>query len=411
MRKRFFRKQAFRRWINTTIAMLAVAMAWGQSEGERTTEELVALGFENVRWAETESEIIYTIENSAYKIQEVGIAKAIQTIQSQGMPEGKRCKVIVTRQEIPEMALTYEPLSEETTGYAKWQASYEITDSWKEVKKEKKKNSSRYKVDILVYPSFSFQNMDITKVYQVMLSLNPAIEVSLWPGMKLTGQIILPLIVDTEGYAAYSPLYKKVRPGFITLAQRFRLPFNIKGKATLGYFNQDQYGLDLQLFRPFKDERFSVEGRVGYTGWGYWDGFSLKYNDQYQWTWSVGANFFWPRYDVQFSLKAEQYLLGERGVRFDMVRHFKYASVGFYAMKAKEANSNGGFLFQIALPPYKQKRHKYIPRVSTSMNMGLMYNAGNERIYYRQYRPETSDKLMEENGFNPNYIENKMFNY
>ena len=411
MRKRFFRKQAFRRWINTTIAMLAVAMAWGQSEGERTTEELVALGFENVRWAETESEIIYTIENSAYKIQEVGIAKAIQTIQSQGMPEGKRCKVIVTRQEIPEMALTYEPLSEETTGSAKWQASYEITDSWKEVKKEKKKNSSRYKVDILVYPSFSFQNMDITKVYQVMLSLNPAIEVSLWPGMKLTGQIILPLIVDTEGYAAYSPLYKKVRPGFITLAQRFRLPFNIKGKATLGYFNQDQYGLDLQLFRPFKDERFSVEGRVGYTGWGYWDGFSLKYNDQYQWTWSVGANFFWPRYDVQFSLKVEQYLLGERGVRFDMVRHFKYASVGFYAMKAKEANSNGGFCFQVALPPYKQKRHKYIPRVSTSMNMGIRYNAGNERQYYRQHRPETSDKMMEDRDFNTIYIENKLFNY
>ena len=83
---------------------------------------------------------------------------------------------------------------------------------------------------------------------------------------------------------------------------------------------------------------------------------------------------------AEFSLKAQQYLLGERGVRFDMVRHFKYASVGFYAMKAKEANSNGGFLFQVALPPYKQKRHKYIPRVSTSMNMGIMYNAGNERV-------------------------------
>lgn len=411
MGKRFFSKQTFRRWINIMFAMWVVTLAWGQSKGERTTEELVALGFENVRWTETESEIIYTIENSAYKIQEVGVAKAIQTIQSQGMPEGKRCKVIVTRQEIPEMALTYEPLSDETTGAAKWQASYDITDSWKEVKKEKKKNSSRYKVDILVYPSFSFQNMDLTKVYQVMLSLNPAIEVSFWPGMKLTGQVILPLIVDTKGYAAYSPLYKKVRPGFITLAQRFRLPFNIKGKATIGYFNQDQYGLDLQLFRPFKDERFSVEGRLGYTGWGYWDGFSLKYNDQYQWTWSVGANFFWPRYDVQFSLKAEQYLLGERGVRFDMVRHFKYASVGFYAMKAKEAKSNGGFLFQIALPPYKLKRHKYIPRVSSSMNIGLMYNAGNERIYYRQHRVETSDKLMEENGFNPNYIENNMSNY
>lgn len=405
----FCNNQAFSRWICfITIAILPWLATWGQSGGESTTEELVRLGFENVRWTENETERIYSIENSAYKIQEAGIAKAVQTIQALGLPDNKRCKIIVTRQEIPEMSLTYEPSGKDT---AQWEASYDLGNSWKDVRKKKKKNSSRYKVDIVVYPSFSFQNMDITKVYQVMLSLNPAIEVSLWPGMKLTGQVILPLIVDTQGYAAYSPLYKKVRPGFITLAQRFRLPFNIKSKATVGLFNQDQYGLDLQLFRPFKDERFSIEAQVGYTGWGYWDGFALKYNDQYQWTWSVGGNFFWPRYDVQFSLKAQQYLLGERGVRFDMVRHFKYASVGFYAMKSKEANSNGGFLFQVALPPYKLKRHKYIPRISSSTNMGIMYNAGNERVYYRQHRVETSDKLMEENGYNPIYIENKLSNY
>lgn len=390
--------------------MLVATIAWGQSEGERTTEELVALGFENVRWTETESEIIYTIENSAYKIQEVGIAKAIQAIQADGIPKDKRCKVIVTRQEIPEMSLTYEPLSEGTTGSAKWQASYDITDSWKEVKKEKKKNSSRYKVDLLVYPQFAFQNMDITKVYQIMLTLNPAIEVSLWQGMKLTGQVILPIYVDTEGYAAYSLLNKKVRPGFITLAQRFRLPYNIKGKATIGFFSQSQHGVDIQLSCPFKDERFSLEAQLGYTGWGYWNGFKYKYNDQYQWTWSMGGNFFWPKYDVQFSLKAEKYLRGEKGIKFDMVRHFKYASIGFYAMKAEKANSNGGFLIQVALPPYKQKRHKYIPRLSTSMNMGIIYNAGNERIYYKKYRSETSDKMMEENRFNPLYIENKLFN-
>ena len=412
MKLKFFENQAFSRWIClATIAILPWLTVLGQSGGESTTEELIRLGFENVRWTENEAERIYTIENSAYKIQEVGVAKAIQVIQEQGMPKNKRCKIIVTRQEIPEIALTYDPFNGNDTNSSKWQASYDITDSWKEVKKEKKKNSSRYKVDILVYPTFSFQNMDITKVYQVMLSLNPAIEVSFWPGMKLTGQVILPLIVDTQGYAAYSPLYKKVRPGFITLAQRFRLPFNVKGKATVGCFNQDQYGLDLQLLRPFKDERFSLEAQVGYTGWGYWDGFSLKYNDQYQWTWSLGGNFFWPRYDVQFRLKAQQYLLGERGVRFDMVRHFKYASVGFFAMKAKEANSNGGFLFRIALPPYKQRRHKYIPRVSTSQSMGIIYNAGNETYYYRQHRVETSDKIMEENGFNPIYIENKLSNY
>jgi hypothetical protein len=113
---------------------------------------------------------------------------------------------------------------------------------------------------------------------------------------------------------------------------------------------------------------------------------------------------------VQFSLKAEQYLLGEKGVRFDMIRHFKYASIGFYAMKAENAKSNGGFRFQVALPTYKYKRHKYIPRINLSKNMGLIYNAGNERKYYKQYRAESSDNIMEHNSLNPIYIENKLFN-
>jgi hypothetical protein len=102
--------------------------------------------------------------------------------------------------------------------------------------------------------------------------------------------------------------------------------------------------------------------------------------------------------------------LGERGVKFEMIRHFRYASVGFYAMKAEHAKSNGGFRFQVALPPYKQKRHKYIPRFSTSKNMGIIYNAGNERIYYKQYRAESSDNIMENNRYNPIYIENNLLN-
>ena len=89
MGKRFFSKQAFRRWINTMFAMWVVALAWGQSEGERTTEELVALGFENVRWTENDEERIYTIENNVYKTQGIGVAKAIDIIQKYGFPFGK----------------------------------------------------------------------------------------------------------------------------------------------------------------------------------------------------------------------------------------------------------------------------------------------------------------------------------
>ena len=417
MKKQFFNFQSIsHRWISTMVIMMISIMVWGQEGGEKATEELVNLGFENVRWTENDDERIYTIENNVYKAQGVGIAKAIDVIQTYGLPTGKQCKVIVTHLDIPQLALTYQPVNISDTiksanDRRNWQTSYELGNSWKEVKKEKKKNSSHFKVDIMIYPQLSYKNLIITQIYQALFTLNPAIEVSFWKGMKLTGQVIVP--VYNDGYGA---LQDKIHPGFLTISQSFRLPYSIKGKATIGYFNANRYGADLRLFRPFKaDERFSLEGRVGYTGIGYWNRFHLHYDRDMVWTWTIGGNFYWPQYNTQFSLKAEQYLVGEKGIKFEMIRHFRYASVGFYAMKAEHANTNGGFRFQVLLPPYKYKRfkgkNKYIPRINTSYNMGIAYNAGNEQYYYKQYRSEASENIMENNSFNPNFIKSEISNY
>lgn len=410
MKQTFFNSWiACNRWIGLMLAILSSNAGWGQ-EKINAVEELVEHGFENVRWTENEDEYIYTIENNVYKAEGVGISKAIDIIQKHGLPTNKRCKVIVTHLEVPELSLTYHPIRNDSTVMGNktgWQTSYEIGQSWNSIKKEKAKNSSRFKVDILVYPQLSFKNLIITQIYQVLFTLNPAVEISLWPGMKLTGQLIVPIYNDGYGY-----LQDKVHPGFITLSQRFRLPFNIKGMATVGYFSADRYGADLQLFYPFKDERFSLEGRIGSVAIGYWNGFNLHYDTEFSTTWSLGANFYWPRYNTSFSLKGEKYLMGERGVKFEMIRHFRYASVGFYAQKAKEANSNGGFRIQVLLPPYKYKRfkNKYIPRLNTSYNMGIVYNAGNERYYYRQYRSVADENIMNSNRFNPYFIKSEISN-
>lgn len=415
MKKTFFNIQsAWKHWGCLLTFMLFSIGTWGQEGGEKAVEELVNQGFENVRWTENESERIYTVENNVYKAQGVGIAKAIDIIQAYGMPTDKPCKVIVTHLGIPELSLTYRPAENDTivSGSREgWQTSYDLGNSWKEVKKEKAENRSQFKVDIVIYPDLSYKNLIITQIYQYLFTLSPAVEVSFWPGMKLTGQLIIPVLND-----GYGKLMDKVQPGFITLSQSFRLPYNIKGRATVGFFNAQRYGVDLRLFRPFDfDDRFSLEAKVGMTGIGYWDAFHYHYDKDMTMTWSLAANFYWPQYNTQFSLKGEQYLLKEKGVKFEMIRHFRYASVGFYAVKGQHAKTNGGFKFQILLPPYKYKRfkgkNKYIPRITTSAQMGTIYNAGNERIYYRQYRSEASDNIMNNNSFNPYFIKSELTNY
>lgn len=415
MRKTFFNKKAVLgdNWIYLLIAAFSFMFplsVWGQGSG-KVVGELVDMGFENVRWTETESEQIYTIENNIYRLSGVGIKEAIGVIQKNGLPKDKVSKVIVTQLGIPQISLTYTPFATDSINdkvqLGDWKISYELENSWEEVKKVKKENSSHGKVDVLIYPQLSFMNMIITQIYQVLFQFSPAIEVSLWPGMKLTGQVKIPVYND-----GYGMLEDKVHPGNLTFSQRFRLPCNLFGKATVGYFNGDRYGLDVSLFHPLRDERFSLEARIGYVGIGYWNGFKLHYDSDMSANWAIGGNFYWPQYNTNFGLSVQKFLMGETGIKFEMIRHFRYASVGIYAMKAENAKSNGGFRFQVALPPYKRyKRTRYIPNISTASNMGIVYNAGNEQRYYKEYKAEASDNIMEKNKFNPYYIKSELLNF
>ena len=128
------------------IAILLLVMiplkSFSQSTGELTTDSLVKMGFENVRWTDTPEERVYVVENSAYKIQALGIRKAVDIIQSMGLPKDKSCKLIVTNYNIPQVSLTYQPLAGDTTVVSgeDWKVSYDIGDSWNKVKKEKKVN-------------------------------------------------------------------------------------------------------------------------------------------------------------------------------------------------------------------------------------------------------------------------------
>lgn len=42
--------------------------------------------------------------------------------------------------------------------------------------------------------------------------------------------------------------------------------------------------------------------------------------------------------------------------------------------------------------------------------MGIAYNAGNEQYYYRQYRSEANENIMNNNSFNPYFIKSEINN-
>ena len=378
--------------------------------GESTVNTLVEMGFENVGWTEDGKERVYVLQNSAYRLNGVGIGKAVDIIQKMGLPDKKPCRVIVLDNNVPQISLYYKPIigdSVPEASRADWNVSYDLGGAWKKAKTVKKKNSSLFKVDILVYPQLYFKNLIITQFYQACLEVSPAIEISLWKGSRLTAQVIFPVYND-----GYNGAMKNIRWGYLTLDQSVRLPYNVWLKTVVGVFDTNCYGAEASVFHPLKDERFSLEGKFGLVGIGYFNNFSsFRYNGETRWYWSVGSNFYWSKYNTEFKLRAEQYLLKDVGVAIEMTRYFRYAAVGFYAEKSDKARLNGGFRISVALPPYRYKRRGHMPRISTGFGTGISYNAGNESKYYLMPHTRADDNVLKRNQYNPYFIKSELLNF
>lgn len=367
---------------------------------EEVAQRLVEEGFANVRAAESEEYTVFALENDLYKIPGEGFARATEIIREAGLGLNKPVKLIGLNFNVPEVTITYDPAAD------RWRTTRRLDASWDLVRKQPRMNSSFGKVDIVVYPQVSLMNLIITQVYQSLWQISPAVEVSLWPGAKLSYQVQIPVIND-----GYGMLEDWIHPGIITLSQRFRDPWNLNilGKLSLGRFSNKHYGVALEAAYHFPNERFWVDGKIGVLDLCDTHGMVLVPNATYdfQFYWNIAANYYWPAIQTQFLLRAERFLIGDMGVKYEMIRHFRRCSVGFYAMKgfSKAAHVNGGFRFQIALPPFRQKRYGYIPRLRTSGQMGISYNANNERYYYKEFRTEASDNILSKFYFNPYYID------
>lgn len=370
--------------------MMASAMA--QESASEIGGLLAGSGYANVRTFELKDMDIFSLENDRYKIQADGIANALKLIDAASRPD-RITKVIATSFDVPELTLTYDP------AVGRWETTYRLDESWKLVRKEKKMNSSFGKVDVVVYPQVSLMNLIITQVYQSLWQLSPSVEVSLWPGGKIAAMVKFPVYNDGYGY-----LESKVHPGLITVSQRFRIPGNVFGRASAGVFTNNRHGASLDLFYPFPNERFSLESQIGLIGLGYWNGFVFHMDDDYRFYWSFGGSYYWPQQKTQFILRAQKFLMDDYGVKYEMMRHFNHCTIGFYALKGFSGQHlNVGFRYQISLPPYRLKRYGYWPKVRLG-HTGMVYNANNELKYYKEYKSEAGENIMERNAFNPYFV-------
>ena len=381
------------------ILFCTMDFLYAQEKGD-VVSALAKAGYENVSREIGDTEETIMLENSLWRANGEGVREAIKIIESFPLLPGMGRRVVGLRNKVPQLSLLLHP-GESASGITDWKVSYELGDSWKKTSEKEFANNSRWKTDLVFYPQVSLRNQKFHKIYDVLINVAPALEISPFRGTKITGQIIIPIFNEFGG------LYDDVRPGYITVQQNFRVE-NVFLQATVGNFNQNRWGMDLSFFRPFTKgwlQHFAVKGGVGLTGSSYFVDWNWHYGPTKLCTWNVGGSYYNPQYNVLCEVKVEKFLAGDIGVRADMTRHFRRTSIGFYIMKNDYDNLDGGFHFSILIPPMKYKRKRV--RVTPAKYFNMEYKAAGLFYNGKSYKTNPGQNKAEEN-FNPYYIKSQL---
>jgi hypothetical protein len=203
----------------------------------------------------------------------------------------------------------------------------------------------QYKFDFWIQPYFAaiFGNFD--RPVQSNTSVALQTQFFILPGLSFNTGIMFPIINQLDGR------HKTIRPT-ATYLNKFIASGSHFISATVGLFNNDQYGLNVQYRQVDLSKPWSYGLEAGLTGYYYYPkgGIYAEIPDQLLLLADVAYRI--DRADVTLKLTGGQFLWRDKGARMEMIRQFTNVEIGFYAVKT-ENGSTLGFNFAVPIPPGK----------------------------------------------------------
>lgn len=337
---------------------LTVPPVFGQNEvADRLQVALVKNGFENVAVLLEGRQLIVTYENRIYR-DESRAAQEVLALLVPMLPAQITLTLIPQNRRLPLAAITLAPGDYPASAngeasrrlyFARAQVTLEVEPYWGKVRGLPRANSSGGKLDLVVHPQFHAHFGERTDPVESQINVAPAIAVSLWPGMALSAQGIIPLQNDLEQEGDHW------RPGLLTLNQTVRLPKTMLAGLTVGYFTSNRYGADLAAKKYFRNGRAAAGANLGYTGFASYYKGTWRYSSVNMLTALLHADYRLAPFDLTLRATAGQFLQKERGWRVEVQRQFREVDIGFYVMNT-ELGTNGGFNFSVPIFPPKHWR-------------------------------------------------------
>lgn len=330
------------------VAVLMGQQPAGRSVAEAAEQTLLSLGMEEIQVAQTDSVCTIAYEDNIYRGTYRGLAAVIEALRS--LPETEQAaayELVVLDDRIPRLLLT---LPRQT---AALEVSYDTDEAMRRLKGKERRNKMAGRIDVVLYPELFLQNSWLDKLYGVAVNISPAIQMDLWKGAVLTGQVVLPVYTNMTDFRKY------IRPGVITLRQEFRLPGGVSGRLTAGNFTGNRMGVDAGLrYQPARG-RWLVGANVGLTGSSTCYGGEWVVSTWRRVSGSVWGRYNEPHYGLQIDLAAVRLVYGDMGARLDCRRHFGEVTVGVYGLFT-DGEMNGGFHFALPIPGTKRGKRRAV---------------------------------------------------
>ena len=220
---------------------------------------------------------------------------------------------------------------------------------WDDIRIIKKRRTESYFFDIVIHPQLKVDIGGFTEFASLQFNIAPEANISLWKGMNLSAQIILPI------YNGFKTNNSRIRPGLISINQIFRFPHNTFLSTTFGLFSHERYGIHLASRKIFLNGSLSLGTDFGFTGEARNRENNITTKKINYLTALVNAKYFINKYDLWLHLTYGKFLHNEVGGQIELLRQFRNVDLGLFVIKFQN-ETNAGFRF--AIPLYTSKSFK-----------------------------------------------------
>lgn len=308
-------------------------------------EGLVARGFEHVEIVRVDGRLSVTLENRSFRYDMRALDEALAIIEAHVPPEQAYDATLLILG-LPAVAARRPVGQDEAAPVA-----YSILPRGRISAASTlvpRQRPTTFTFDLVVHPQFAASLGNFDDPFEMQLNVAPELTTSLWRGMELSAQLIIPV------YNELAESDDGVRPGLLTLAQYFRPSPTTLANVTVGYFTSNRYGVDASIRRYMLEGRLALGARVGRTGFLDYGRRQWRYGDLDRLLYRAEARYYvLPRLSFWLGASYGRFLAEDTGWRVDLHRRFGEVEVQLFAVTTNRGE-NAGLEISLPLPPFRQ---------------------------------------------------------